>query len=379
MRQRLIKAIYCIALSVSVFFCTYSISLAAEQEEETEVSDSEVIGQVELIGDIATFSTGDDGMENVYQGAVTMQVYNAVGVVNFTNMTGSELTLKTGFSSFDMVIPVVFRMEVERGHTYSGQISFPVTLDIHATDGTTGHSERWARFGIFDVDLVSEYENVALSYYDYQPIYTTFENGSTGVWVNFVMNNFQSSFDGTLTLNAHLYFKASTQTLETTQVKMAYVPLFTLTASIPTDYAGDLYDYPTAVITDSTGSLISNQTQQQQQIADQQAQQSAQQHEDLKNGFQDDTYNSNVSNAGSSIDNYVNLESDLMNDKNQQVVNYADQAFKLDSVQPYANAILACSTFYTAIWNSFGEFNIVFVVILALGVAGLVLGLTRRK
>lgn len=139
-------------------------------------------------------------------------------------------------------------------------------------------------------------------------------------------------------------------------------------------------------IDSGTGNIVTSQQQiaaadaaRQESIAAAQSSQSAQQHEDLKSGFEDNSYNNQVSSASDAVDDYLVSESDLLDSQKSQINDYVDSSFNVNSLSPFLPSIVAVSTWFSQIWVSFGNLNTAFVVILSLGFASFLIGLTRRR
>ena len=279
MRQRLIKAIFCVALSVFVFFCTPVAGLADEIEE------GNVCGEIVIEGSSQEYdlSTMAELGENDYTGSTSIHTQTSYGLMTFTNTVGNEVQSYQGLMSFDVPVPVLFRMAVERGHTYSGQIWFVLHMDFPAN--TTDGTYRYKTIMLKDVHQQSFYDGVTVSYYGFQNMGMNSVSGECSVVVTVTFDNFQPTFTGDLNVNSNFTLSGVTQRTDYTQETFSSVPMFKVTCSVSSDWAGELYDYDTDAIVDSDGSLIKNQTIQQQQIADQQAQQSQQQHQDLVSGY----------------------------------------------------------------------------------------------
>lgn len=278
--KRLLSLCVCFSCMLcAVIFSRPSVALADEGEEFSVVSLEGTEYTVQMTGT-------DDSYD--YQGATTMSVSNALGIVRFTNMLGQQLSTKNGFVTFDLDVPVTFSLAVERGYTYSGQIEFPVKIDLKDVDDASWNYRYW-RFNLSDVVEISDYENITVSYRNYTNINTTFEYGDVQLWLVFTLDNYQPSFTGNLYFNTMLHFESTMQVQSSIPANNTAIPALNLTATVPSDWAGSLYEYPTQVITDSTGSLITNQTQQQQQIAQQQQQQSQQQHEEMTEKVEEST------------------------------------------------------------------------------------------
>lgn len=377
MRQRLIKAIFCFALVISVFFCTHSVAFA---DDTDIISDSNVsvVSEISVNAtEIELVSSYSELPDYYYQGASLLKTRTSFGFIYWSNQVGNSLKQYEARGSYEMNVPIIFQFSVETGHTYNGQIQFPLTMEMRNLEPDK-YPYQWSTLSLSGMTQESIYDGITVSYYDILTPGGATTTPSVTLWVAISFNNFQPTFTGDCYINAMFEIRGSMRLNYALADTSTYCPSAILDCSVPTDYVGDLFDYPTQAIVDSTGTLITEQTIIQQQIADQQAQQSAQQHEDLKEGFTDNTYNNNVSNAGSQVDSYIDIEHNLLEQQNQQMSEYADTAFNLNTISPYINAIAMTSTFFTWIWNGYGELNVVFVIVLAIGVACLILGIRRR-
>lgn len=379
MRQRFLKAIVSVALMISVFFCISFPVLA----DETVSSEEELVGYIDSYANVQTFNLAPlaDLEEDDYTGAALFQVLSqrASMYFQYQGFTFKDQGYSTAegnyMGAYKLPVYLTIGFQVERGHTYSGAVSLTgntvASLDEDFKYQMDTNQTYIGSFVFSGYDEVSP-ESVDVSVY---PVLVAGSEADYTININF--NNYQSTFDGYVYVNVTLHFDLATIIYASKNPWWVQRSVAVVNTHA-SDWAGTLKDYPTNAIVDSDGSLIHNQTVQQQQIADQQAQQSQQQHEDLKNGFTDNTYNNNVSNAGSQVDSYIDLEHNLLEQQNQQMSDYADTAFNLNTLSPYINAIALTSTFFTWIWNGYGEMSVVFVIVLAIGVACLILGIRKR-
>ena len=165
MGQKLIKALFCIALSVSVFFCTNMIALADESEGDLlNYTNGDIVGSISLEGvtqeyDLSTLAAVG---EFDYTGATSIHTQTSYAHIVFSNYVGNHLLPTAAYASFELPVPVLFRMAVERGHTYSGQISFMLHVNMPTFD-TNQTEDYYRQVSLGDFSQVSNYEGVVVS------------------------------------------------------------------------------------------------------------------------------------------------------------------------------------------------------------------------
>lgn len=349
-RQKLTSFICFFALSFSVFFCTFSSVVLAD---DTDFADW-------------------DGYFSVYASPFMMVEFAAPNNLNgstaytcsFNGSTNVALTAH-GFT---------------QGHSYSGMAYVQVYFDRQYYD----HSALYGRTNLYCTDVQTP-NGITLAFME------LLQNDAESTLCLGIVFYFDNYYHVAVENDLYMSFVVNVDQAVTTTSGGPITPYYFTRPSVDLEWIGTVSDTKLDVnpnISDvyymgeqqmqQQQQISQQEMQQQQQIANQQSQQSAQQHEDLKNGFQDDTYNSNVSNAGNTVDSYISIESDLMQSQNQALSNYTDTAFDVNTMSPYLNAIAMCSTWYTWIWNAFGEFSVGFVVVLAVGVACLIIGIRKR-
>lgn len=330
MKQRLIKCVVCACLAVSVFLCSGGTALAEDYDVQLDVSSG---------------------------GA--FRVDFAVDNISDATSIYSVGTLDCRFS---------YSVDLAGGYIYNGYLSRLITI-------------------------IPDYSNSSVSYSNYIFKDIVVPSPLDGVTVTFRLESVRyDSLAFYIYLNFDDVYIRDTRTLHGISV-LSFEQQATFASSVhaslvsygcSVSVAGDTLGHLDASLPGDVnlGGVVSDnaqqQMQQQQQIAQQQQQQSAQQHEDMKTGFQDDTYNSHVSSAGSQIDSYISQESALMDQQQNRVQDFAADNFNTGLINTYMPAIAAVSGWYTQLWNSFGQFNGAFVAILSLGVAALIIGLRRR-
>lgn len=270
-----------------------SVALADETVEETEaveLQEGDVIGTVTLEGSSVEYdlSALAELGEYDYVGSTSIHTQTSYAHIIFSNYSGTALHATSAYASFELPVPVLYRMSVERGHTYSGQIYFMLHVEMPKFD-TNGGIDYYRQVSLGDFEQVSNYDGVSVSYYGFTNFPDKSSSGSCDVTVCVTFDNYQPTFTGTLNVNSFFHLYGYFQLYEELLAGTVYFPHPVMTCTVSTDWAGELYDYPTDAIVDSDGSLIKNQTIQQQQIAQQQQQQSQQQHEEMTEKVEEST------------------------------------------------------------------------------------------
>lgn len=275
MKQRLAKTIAYGLLAVSVFLTQISPAYAAETDE-TESADTTIVTyEVEGVSQSMAAATASLS-EYDYQGATSIHTVSQYGYIELPwSSQGEENSGYLGANyPVEFNVPTYFRLAVEKGHTYSGQVEFILSCTTDMTEGMYYiNSMSFAGF-----EQQSNYDGITCSYWG-----PTLDGiGGLGmlessVWIVITFDNYQPTFTGNLNINMNLRFLANFLEGDSSGVVL---DVFKFNSSVASDWAGTLLDYPTNAITDSDGSLIQNQTNQQQQIAQQQQQQSSQQHQE---------------------------------------------------------------------------------------------------
>lgn len=363
MRQRLIKAIFCIALSVSVFFCFSSLSLA---DEVDTVSDEVVtFFSVEGVSEEYDFSLLADLDEDDYTGSALFQVLSQKTHLTFLHTGLNPWTEKYHLVSVQSVpVYLTIGFQVERGHTYSGAVITKGTTKLTSQITSTIES-----FTLEDVSFVSP-DDIDVSMYPVL-IYPSDIEASYTFNINF--NNFQATYDGYVYINVVMHYNLQLSNSEA--LHAGYYPASGVVANThASDWAGTLKDYATDAIIDSDGSLIKNQTIQQQQIADQQAQQSAQQHDNLVNGYDNAANDNMLADKNSVLQGFEQQQDQAISGGQQYVADYSS-SFSTAPLQAMAPAFMMISTWFNDLWSGMGNFSTVLVVGLMLCVAGYILKL----
>lgn len=373
MRQRLIKAIFFIALSVSVFFCTDSVAFA---DDTDIISDSNVTVVSEISvneTEIDLVSSYSELPDYYYQGSSSLKTRTSFGFIYWSNQVGNSLKQYEARGSYEMNVPIIFRFTVETGHTYNGQIQFPLTMAMRNLEPDE-YPYQWSTLSLSGMTQESIYDGITVSYYDILTPGGATTTPSVTLWVAISFNNFQPTFTGDCYINAMFEVRGSMRLNYALSETSTYCPSSILDCSVPSDYVGDLYDFPTDSVFDSTGSLISNQTQQQQQIADQQSQQSAQQHENLVNGYDNSQDKANQEAFNSVLSTHESQEHALLE---EAMTNVSDVEMDLSWVDRLTATFSFIRTVFMAIVTASGDFGILITVTLCFALALFALGWFR--
>lgn len=367
MRQRLFKAISCIALMVSVFFCN-PLNVLADDSFGGDI----VVEGVSQEYDLSTLA---ELGPNDYTGVTSIHTQTSYAFYEWSNRNlGDPFENFEHFTNFTVDVPVNFRLDVERGHTYSGQVYF----QLHVTFPDPSTSQfvwRYSFVGLGGFEQQSLYDGITVSYYGFVNFGTVMNSGTCDVMLCVTFDNYQPTFTGTLNVNSSFELVGSLQTMKSPSGQnYAGIPRLYCPCSVSSDWAGELYDYSTDVIVDSDGSLIKNQTIQQQQIANQQSQQSAQQHDNLVNGYDNAANDNMLADKNSVLKGFEQQQDQAMSDGQQYVADFSAN-YDTAPLQAMAPAFMMISTWFNDLWGGMGNFSTVLIVGLMLCVAGYILKL----
>ena len=375
MRQRLIKAIFGIALSVSVFFCSYGFAHA----EETSESEEDIVAYIDSNPNLQTFDLSPlrELEEDDYTGGALFQVLSQRASMYFQYQgftfkdQGYSKAEGNYMGAYKLPVYLTIGFQVERGHTYTGSVSLTgstvASLDDDFLYQMDSNQTYIGSFVFSGYDEVSP-ESVDVSVY---PVIVAGSEADYTININF--NNYQATYDGYVYCNLTLNFDLATIIYSSTNPWWVQRSVAVVNTHA-SDWAGTLKDYPTEVITDSTGSLISNQTQQQQQIADQQAQQSAQQHQDLVNGYDNAANDTMLADKNSVLQGFEQQQDQAIDSGQQYVADFSAN-YDTAPLQAMAPAFMMISTWFNDLWGGMGNFSTVLIVGLMLCVAGYILKL----
>lgn len=370
MGQRLFKVIFFIALMVSVFFC--SVSSVALADEDV----GEFIGYIDTEENTQYFDLTPlaDLEEDDYTGSALFQVLSQRGSMYFQYAYNDSSADRSDFlGAYVAPVYITIGFQVERGHTYSGAVSLVgstnVDLDdnfMSSTNATAAHISSFVFNGYEEVSP----ESIDVSIY---PVLVYQDDGEADYTININFNNYQSTYDGYVYVNVCMNFELSTMVVNSKSEWWLQRSIAVINTHA-TDWAGTLKDYATEAIVDSDGSLISNQTQQQQQIADQQSQQSAQQHENLVNGYDNVANDSMLSDKNSVLQGFEQQQDDAINSGQQHVADFSAQ-YDTAIFSSMAPSFALVSMMFNSLWNGMGQFSTVLIIGLVLCVAGYILKL----
>lgn len=376
MRQRLIKAIFFIALSVSVFFCSYGFAYA----EETTESEEDLVAYIDSNANTQFFDLSPlaDLEEDDYTGGALFQVLSQRASMYFQYQgftfkdQGYSKAEGNYLGAYKLPVYLTIGFQVERGHTYSGAVSLvgstAASLDEDFLYQMDTDQTYIGSFVFSGYDEVSP-ESVDVSVY---PVLIYGSEADYTININF--NNYQSTFDGYVYVNLTLHFDLATIIYSSNNPWWVQRSVAVVNTHA-TDWAGTLKDYPTNAIVDSDGSLIHNQTIQQQQIAEQQAQQSAQQHENLVNGYDNSQDKANQEFFDSVLSTHESQEHALLE---EAMTNVSDVEMDLSWVDRLTATFSFIRTVFMAIVTASGDFGILITVTLCFALALFALGWFRN-
>lgn len=396
-KQRLSKVICFIALVISVFFGSFSVAFA-DDSDSVGLQEGDIVGGVEFTDASQTFdlSLAAELGPYDYVGATSIHTQKSYAWLKWSNYTGNTISAWHGAYTFDASIPVLFRLDVERGHTYSGQIEFMLHMEFPDINTLNDHQYQYMRVSLSDFEQQSKFEGITVSYWGFTNFSSYSTSGTCDVTVCINFDNYQPTFTDTLNINSMFNLTGHIVCLDTVPNTNTANVFPVINCSVSTDWAGELYDYPTDAIVDSDGSLIKNQTeqqaqislqemqqqsqisqqemQQQQQIADQQAQQSAQQHDDLVNGYDNAANDNMLADKNSVLQGFEQQQDQAISNGQQYIADFSAN-YDTAPLQAMAPAFMMISTWFNSLWGGMGNFSSVLIVGLMLCVAGYVLKL----
>lgn len=110
-----------------------------------------------------------------------------------------------------------------------------------------------------------------------------------------------------------------------------------------------------------------------------QSQQSAQQHDELVNGYDSSGFNDSQTSLDSSFSDYEKGETQLLDSAFTSFDSFTSDYFDTGVISTYAVSILSVSTWYSRLWQAFGDLTVVFTVSLAIGVVALLLKIRAHR
>lgn len=349
MRQKLFKIIVAVILVVSVFLCNSLVVLASEDDEEWPEVPGKFNGSI-------TFG-GSSGRMVACSGDA---VYAPDSGDLYTDRYYSA-TYLLGFAVLDL----------QPGYSYDGYLRFSLSLPYHFSN-TSG--------------LTNSYFSASIS------------DSSGSGWSSFGSSSYVSSMSGAVSLNAYVVLNNYSVSTGVNARFPIYVSISGMTRSRNADLssvaiicdsppfpgitndlweAAQVNDGSTAqyYIYEQTKLIEKNDKaamEQQQQIADQQAEQSRQQHENLVNGYDNSSNNTMLEEKNQQLTDLEDLQNSAFDSANAGVMDYQSNY----DVTPFVNlapSFALIQVWFTLLWNGIGPFSPVLAVSLALCVAGYIL------
>lgn len=269
--------------------------------------------------------------------------------------------------------------EFESGHTYSGIISFSLPFTVMAGN------------------YISDFRSGSVSFSSHQSLY----GGSVEVFVvgNPSVTYSNLPYSGAFQVRYSFYNFTPNATSDYrfplyidvagTGITSTYPGIFsyTLGFSSPSSYTCGLYD---DVLISDGGSVqwfVDQQTtiiqednqammQQQESIANAQASQSAQQHEELVSGWDSSASDSMLQSKSDQLASYESQQDSAFNTGQEYVSDFASN-YDTSNLNDLKSSFVLLSGWYTSIWNGMGNFSVILAVALVLCVAGYVLKLRK--
>lgn len=346
MRRGFFKIIVCIVVAISVFFSHSLIAQAAD--------------------DLGYF---DGSMTFVGLSGLTCSYVSAIG----TQVTNPTL-YKT--ASGDLLLGY-FVAEFEQGHVYNGYLQFDIPVSYAAS--ATGAS-------YFRISFGSVYQS-GDGWYSFtrSAFNSSSESGSASVTAFIGFNNLVIS--ATANYRIPVYLHVDSFSMGTNQNADTFLSLY---PSRTSDITNVLYDDLIAgddAGGDSVQNYIYNQTQiiekndqaamqQQQQIADQQAEQSRQQHEDLVSGYDNSANNNMLQDKDNQLQQMESLQDQAFVNANTGVTDFQSN-YDTSVFQQLAPSFMMVSLWFNELWSGMGSFSVILSISLVLCVAGYILKLRR--
>lgn len=337
MRQRLFKAVCCIALMVSVFLVSFSTAFA----DELDINDYD-----------PDFSSGD----NVTRNVIITNTYSnrAVGEAYISNYC--QFVLKGGF-------------------VYTGRLSVKFGLVCNPASFVGGYTTN-----AIDYSVTCSSPEVGVAYR-----LDASDNDEYAIYADLSFNGFYCESDLPITASLSMFLQCAGDVSNVSSVTyfLGTVTLLSAgdyvssdwTASLPSDYNVG------GVITDAANQQMQQQSQisqqemqQQQQIANQQSQQSAQQHENLVSGYDNAANDSMLADKGSVLQGFEQQQDQAISSGQQHVADFSAQ-YDTAIFATMAPSFALVSTMFNTLWNGMGQFSTVLIIGLVLCVAGYILKL----
>lgn len=273
-----------------------------------------------------------------------------------------------------------FVLDLEEGHIYSGTMS--CNLDLSSTiwnsSGSVSVTSSTVSFSVVPLSGPGWYVSGA-SFTGGAPN----GEGSGNPLARVVFNNFTVSSNVTVTIPVYISFTQSYVTNQSLGNSQAYI-----TSSPVSTVYNDLYDD----ILSQDGSSVQDSIYQQQQndnantqeiidnqnqIAQEQASQSAQQHDELINGWDSSGASSTQESQQAQLEDFENQQDSAMDDAQGNIDGFTEDNFNTDAFTDNIMAIGVVSTIFNGFWMSFGQYTVYLVLCLTIGVAGYILKVRR--
>lgn len=344
MRRKFFKIIIAVILMVSVFLCNSLVVMAADGDDEWP----EVPGH--------------------FDGSYVFRGYNSYVVIGGSAFSFDGQYVWRFFSD-DFVIGY-FAIEFQPGYSYDGHINFDLSASFAFYDGNPAE--------YVSLNIVSS-SGTNWSVYGGSAYG---HSSATSIPVTVTFNNYSVSTGTTVLIPIMASFNGMTRDVTASSI-VAYVSSVSVSGfSNDLWEAAQVYDGSTVqyYIYEQTKIIEANnkaEMEQQQQIANQQAEQSRQQHEDLKTGYDTSGINSIQQNQQAQLDAYQDQQDQVINNAYDQIGAFTDEAFSTSSISAYATSFAFVGLLFNKLWSSFGNFTTVLVLMLSLGVAGFILQIRK--
>lgn len=360
MRRKLLKVMVAVILMVSVFLCNSFVSEAASApgpfDNYISIGSASTSGNLMLTFGYQTYDQvnyPDGPFRNVYSYSGT-----SVYVIRITNNYSSTLYFN-GFYSIYLY--------------YSYVVPNNVNGSSVAIYGSHSSGEGYVAYTMPEVVSVSS-------------------GSPSPVFCRLYLSDFAiapgttAAFPVTCDLEGYVYLDTRTSNAG---YRPSYISVNFSTASDfsdrmtitdkPLGSAGYISDNVGAFIDNSTTTIINNADdnnkavmEQQQQIADQQAEQSRQQHNEQLRGYDNSSDNAMLDNKNQELTDLENMQDSAFDSANAGVIDYQ----KNYDVTPFVNlapSFALIQVWFTLLWSGIGPFAPVLAVSLSLCVAGYII------
>lgn len=334
MRQKLIKVILIVILSVSVFFSFNLVAFAddsiAEDWDGYFEFDSSPVMMVEFV------ASNNLNNSTAYTG-------------KWSGSTTARLTIRG----------------LQQGYSYTGFGYIDVPYERMYYDQTALYSTA----NIFCTDVLTP-DGISISFFQ---IHSSDASLSQTLRIYFYFNNY---YHVPKENYAIVSFVTNIEQGVTTTSGGSIQAYYFRSAPDDYDWAGTITFQPLNADPNISDVYYmgEQQMQQQQQIADQQAQQSAQQHDNLVNGYDNAANDSMLADKNSVLQGFEQQQHDAINSGQQYVADFSAQ-YDTAIFSSIAPSFALVSTMFNTLWNGMGQFSTVLIIGLVLCVAGYILKL----